>query len=109
MSMTVVVTRNVSDRIRGFLASSMLELAPGVYSGARISPAVRDRIWAVLEDWFAAEVEASIVMVWQEPQMPGGQQVLTMGVPPVELVEHDGMVLAMRRKTEEMPSEPPDP
>jgi CRISPR-associated endoribonuclease Cas2 subtype I-E len=31
MSMTVVVTRNVSDRIRGFLSSSMLELAPKHY------------------------------------------------------------------------------
>lgn len=103
MSTTVVVTRNVSDRIRGFLASSMLELAPGVYTGARVSPAVRDRIWTVLEDWFGAEVEASIVMVWDEPQMPGGQQVRTLGVPPVELVELDGMVLTMRRKTEEAP------
>lgn len=102
MSMTVVVTRNVSDRIRGFLASSMLELAPGVYTGARISPAIRDRIWEVLEDWFWAEVEASIVMVWEEPQMPGGQQVRTLGVPPVELVEVDGMVLTMRRRTNEV-------
>ena len=30
MSMTVVVARNVSPRVRGFLASAMLELAPGV-------------------------------------------------------------------------------
>ncbi|NLG68436.1 MAG: type I-E CRISPR-associated endoribonuclease Cas2, partial [Firmicutes bacterium] len=59
MSTTVIVTRNVSDRIRGFLASSMLELAPGVYCGFRLSPAVRARIWGVLEEWFAAEVDAS--------------------------------------------------
>lgn len=45
MPMTVVVTRNVSDRVRGFLSSSMLELAPGVYSGARMSSAVRQRVW----------------------------------------------------------------
>jgi CRISPR-associated protein Cas2 len=97
MSMTVVVTRNVSDRIRGFLASSMLELAPGVYSGARLSPAVRDRIWSVLEDWFFAEADASIVMVWQDASMPGGQSVKSLGTPPVDLVELDGVVLAKRQ------------
>lgn len=96
MSMTVAVTRNVSPRIRGFLASSMLELAPGVYSAPRLSPAVRDRIWAVLVDWFTAEQEASIVMVWVDPSMPGGQNVRTLGLPPVELVELDGIVVARR-------------
>lgn len=96
MSMTVVVTRNVAHRIRGFLASSMLELAPGVYSAPRLSPAVRERIWTVLTDWFAAEREASIVMVWVDPAMPGGQNVRTLGLPPVELVELDGIVLTRR-------------
>lgn len=97
MSMTVIVTRNVSRRIRGFLASSTLELAPGVYSGARLSPAVRDRIWAVLEEWFSAEVDASIIMLWYEPQMPGGQALRVLGIPPTDFVEMDGMVLAKRR------------
>lgn len=96
MSLTVVVTRNVSDRIRGFLASSMLELGPGVYSGARLSKGVRERIWEVLEDWFAAERDASIVMVWRDAQLPGGQAVRTLGVPPVDLVEVDGLILTRR-------------
>ncbi|HOB89204.1 MAG: type I-E CRISPR-associated endoribonuclease Cas2e [Bacillota bacterium] len=94
--MTVIVTRNVSDRIRGFLASSMLELAPGVYTAPRHSPAVRERIWNVLEDWFVLEENASIVMVWSEHTMPGGQAVKALGVPPVELVEVDGLVLTKR-------------
>lgn len=97
MSITVVVTRNVSNRVRGFLSSSMLELAPGVYSGARLSIAVRDRIWNVLQEWFSAEVDASIVMVWQEPHMPGGQSVKFLGVPPVDLVELDGVILTRHR------------
>lgn len=96
MSLTVVVTRNVSNRIRGFLASSMLELGPGVYSGARLSRAVRERIWEVLEDWFIAETDASIVMVWRDSELPGGQAVRTLGVPPVDLVEVDGLVLTRR-------------
>lgn len=96
MSMTVVVTRNVSDRVRGFLASSMLELAPGVYSAPRITPAVRERIWRVLSDWFSNEKEASIVMLWADTSMPGGQAAAALGLPPIQLLEIDGM-LATRR------------
>lgn len=97
MAMTVVVTRNASARIRGFLASSMLEVAPGVYSGARLSPAVRERIWSVLGDWFPDETEETgIVMLWQEPRMPGGQAVKTLGTPPLDLVEMDGVVLTRK-------------
>lgn len=96
MSMTVVVTRNVSDRVRGFLASSMLELAPGVYSAPRISPAVRERIWRVLSDWFSNEKEASVVMLWADASVPGGQAAATLGLPPIQLLEIDGM-LATRR------------
>lgn len=96
MSMTVVATRNVPDRIRGFLASSMLELAPGVYSAPHLSPAVRDRIWAVLRDWCGLAIELSVVMVWAEPSMPGGQAVRVIGAPPVDLIELDGLVVTKR-------------
>lgn len=96
MSMTVVVTRNVSARVRGFLASVMLELAPGVYSAPRISPAVRDRIWDVLNDWFPNEQEASIIMIWPEREIPGGQAVRTLGCPPIDFVNVDGLILARR-------------
>lgn len=95
MSMTVVVTRNVPDRIRGFLASSMLEVGPGVYTGSSLSVAVRNRIWDVLEDWFPG-VDSSIVMVWADGRVPGGQSVKVLGVPPIDLVELDGIVLSRR-------------
>lgn len=105
MSMTVVVTRNVSDRIRGFLASSMLELGPGVYSAPRLSPAVRERLWNVVAEWFLLEREASMVMVWADPQMPGGQNVRVLGVPPVELVEVDGLIVTRRPLKPEKPTD----
>lgn len=98
MPMTVVVTRNVSQRTRGFLASSMLELAAGVYSSPRLSAAVRDRIWTVLEAWWPYEEDASIIMVWAEKNVPGGQAVNTLGTPPIDLVEIDGIVLARREQ-----------
>jgi CRISPR-associated protein Cas2 len=96
MSMTTVVTRNVSMRVRGFLASAMLELVPGVYSSPRMSPRVRDRVWDVLKDWFSAEPDASIVMLWQDKTVPGGQSVRTLGSPPIAFVEVDGLILAHR-------------
>ena len=46
--MTVVVTVNVEPRYRGFLASAMLEIAPGVYTGPNMTGGIRDRIWEVL-------------------------------------------------------------
>jgi len=96
MSMTVVVTRNVSDRVRGFLASTMLELAPGVYSSPRLNAGVRDRIWNVVEEWFAVEVDASLVMLWGDSQMPGGMSIRVLGLPPIELVEIDGLIVSRR-------------
>lgn len=96
MPMTMVVTRNVSDRTRGFLASTMLELAPGVYSAPRLSAAVRSRVWGVLEDWWPYERDASLVMVWSDAQTPGGQRVSTLGLPSIDLPEIDGIVLARR-------------
>ena len=96
MSMTVVVTRNAKARTRGFLASTMLELAPGVYTAPRISPAVRDRIWRVVEEWFPDEIDASIIMLWEDNNLPGGQAVRILGSPPIRLVEIDGLITACR-------------
>jgi CRISPR-associated endoribonuclease Cas2 subtype I-E len=46
--MTVIVTRDVVARFRGFLASCMLEIGLGVYTAPRMNAAVRTRVWSVL-------------------------------------------------------------
>ena len=67
MSMTVVVTRNVPDRFRGFLASCMLELAPGVYASPRMSKGVRDRVWRVCDEWQdELPLDGGILMSWKD-------------------------------------------
>ena len=43
MPMTIVVTRDVEARYRGFLTSVMLEIAPGVYVAPDLSAGVRQR------------------------------------------------------------------
>ena len=53
MPMCVIVTRDVPARFRGFLASCMLEIAPGVYTQPDMSVSVRERVWTVLSDWWA--------------------------------------------------------
>lgn len=69
MPMTVVVTRNVPMRFRGFLASTMLEVSPGVYTNPKLSRGVGQRIWNVLSEWFDhTGQDASIVMLWGSVQ-----------------------------------------
>ena len=88
--MVVVVTSNVADRFRGFLASAMLEIAPGVYTAPRMSKAVRDRVWAVLVDWHGQLGGGSILMTWRDASEPCGQGIRTLGLPARTFVELDG-------------------
>jgi CRISPR-associated protein Cas2 len=105
MSMTVVVTRNVAARFRGFLASCMLEIAPGVYTAPHLTRGVRERVWNVCCDWFGEINEGSIVMTWRDESLPGSQGILTLGTPPKELCDHEGVVLARVRLPD--PADPP--
>ena len=91
--MTVVVTRDVADRFRGFLASTMLEIAPGVYTAPRMNKAVRERVWSVLKEWFIDLGGGGIVMTWRSPSAVTQQEVLVLGEPPKELVDHEGVIL----------------
>lgn len=100
MTMTIVVTRNVEPRVRGFLSSTMLEIASGVYTAPTLTAAVRDRIWAVLEKWEVGTREDGAVMTWPETQAPGGQIVRILGDPPLELHETASVVLARRPLSE---------
>jgi CRISPR-associated protein Cas2 len=101
VSFTVVITRDVEDRFRGFLASAMQEVAPGTYLNPNLSPAVRERIWIVLEDWFHAlgrggASGGSIVMAWGDNGQIGGLGLKSLGLPARTLSEVDGLLLVCR-------------
>lgn len=101
MGMTLVVTNKVAWRIRGFLASVMLEIAPGIYTGPRMTVAVRERIWRVLCDWSGeGSPESAILMTWPDRSSPGGQAFLVLGSPRNELYEHDGVFLVRSELTQ---------
>ena len=96
MPMCVVVTRDVPARFRGFLASCMLEIAPGVYTQPDMSASVRERAWRVLSEWWAYLGQGAIVMTWASPTSPERQGVLMLGEPAKDIVDHDGLYLVRR-------------
>ena len=91
--MTVVVTVNVEARYRGFLASVMLEIAPGVYTSPRMTSGIRDRIWKVLSGWYNELDRGAIVMTWSEPEAVGEQRIRLLGDAPKTIVDADGVHL----------------
>lgn len=96
MSLVVVVTRDVADRYRGFLSSTMLEIAPTVYIAPRMNTGVRLRIWNALSKWYESEPSGSIVMVWRDINETGSVGIANLGTPPRELVDIDGLWLTKR-------------
>ncbi len=96
MPMAMVVTRNVEARYRGFLASTMLEIAPGMYVAPNLTASVRTRVWTVLSKWWAALGSGSIVMVWRDSKATGNLRIETLGEPPKEIVDADGILLVRR-------------
>ena len=98
--MTIVITRNVAPRIRGFLASVMLEIAPGVYISPRINQGVRDRILGVLDDYWVEQPDQGIVVCWESKLMPGGVDLKVWGSPVHAIDEIDGLFLCRRSLTD---------
>ncbi len=99
MPMTLVVTRNVEARYRGFLTSILLEVAPGVYVAPDLSVGVRTRVWNVLSSWWSVLRNGSIVMVWRDTKAVGDLRIETLGEPPKEIVDADGILLVKRQQT----------
>jgi CRISPR-associated protein Cas2 len=97
MPMTVIVTRDVADRYRGFLASIMPEVATGVFTAPELSKGVRERIWAVLSEWWPALPGGGIVMLWKDDGAPGRLGVKSLGVPSRELADLDGVLVTKKK------------
>jgi CRISPR-associated protein Cas2 len=95
--MTVVIVRDVADRYRGFLASIMPEIAPGVFVSAHLSRGVRERVVLVLADWWNAMPGGSVVMTWRDDTLPGRLGLWSLGLPHRELVDLDGLLLVRRK------------
>lgn len=97
MALTMIVTRNVEARYRGFLTSVMLEVSAGVYVAPDMTKGVRERTWAVLNDWWLALGNGSIVLVWRDTSATGNLRIETLGEPPKDIVDADGILLVKRK------------
>ncbi len=100
--MTIVVTRNVENRIRGFLASIMLEIAPGVYISPRLNTRVHEQMINVLKSYWMNLENQGIVVCWNDKKVPCGIGLFVMGSPPTSICDYDGLFLSMRPLTEKM-------
>ena len=93
---TLVITRDVEARYRGFLTSVMLEVAPGIYVSPQMSAGVRDRIWDVVSDWWSTLQRGSLVMIWRDKGAPGSLRIETLGEPAKKITDADGVLLLKR-------------
>ena len=93
MPMTIIVTRDVADRFRGFAASIMPEVAPGVFVAAELSRGVRERMWNVLAGWWDGMPGGSILLVWRDDSAAGRLSIKSLGLPVRTLVDLDGVLL----------------
>lgn len=97
MPLTMIVTRDVEMRYRGFLTSVMLEIAPGVYVAPEMSAAVRTRVWSVMQDWWTDLGCGSLTLVWRDTKAVGSLRMETLGEPAKTIVDADGILLVKRK------------
>lgn len=96
--MTVVITRDVEDRYRGFLLSCMPEVAPGTYAAVGMNQGIRTRMWDVVSGWHEQLQRGSISMIHEDRSSPSGLRIISVGTPARELVDLDGFYVSLRRK-----------
>ena len=96
MPLSVVIVRDVEDRHRGFLGSAMLELSTGVFAHPKMSAGVRGRLRAAPADWHGALGRGSGLMTWADRGAPGGLGLRTLGEPPRDVQDHEGVLLVRR-------------
>ncbi|MEQ9696091.1 type I-E CRISPR-associated endoribonuclease Cas2e [Shimia sp. SDUM112013] len=97
MPLTVIVTRDVEARYRGFLTSAMLEVSPGVYVAPDMTKGVRERVWAVMRDWHLTLGRGSLTLLWRDKSAVGHLRIETLGEPPKNIVDADGVLLVKRK------------
>ena len=97
MPLTIIITRDVELRYRGFLTSVMLEIAPGTYVAPDMSAGVRKRVWGVLQAWWQELGRGALVLVWRDTSAVGRLRIETLGEPPKTIVDADGVLLVKRK------------
>lgn len=95
MSLTVIVARNAPARVHGFLRSSMVEIAAGVYVSVFLTKRAREQIWEELLPF--GDGECSLVMVAEDSANPQRCCTWCSGTPRRDLLVLDGMLISGKR------------
>ena len=54
-------------------------------------------MWHVLQNWWATLQKGAVVIVWRDVRAVGKLRLKTLGEPPKEIVDADGVLLVKRR------------
>lgn len=95
--MTVIVTENVPDRLRGRLTVWFIEVRAGVYIG-NPTKKHRDAIWKMLVDQ-VNEYHGNVVMAWQSNNEVGFEYDM-IGDNHRAMVRLDGIALVLRKSAQ---------
>ena len=96
MNLTIIITRDVQERYRGYLRSAMLEIDAGVFVSAQLNRDVRDRLWKVLKDWFQVLQRGSIVMIWRDKEVSSNIGLRTLGTSRRDIINIHDFLLTRR-------------
>lgn len=99
--MVVICLSNVAERYHGYLRSVMLNVHPGVFIAMDLDAGSRGRVFATIEEWFAAEPIGSIVLIWKNTNEPMDVEIRNLGTPRREIIEYDDVLGVVRRRLDE--------
>lgn len=97
-ALTVIITRDVESRYRGFLRSAMLEISAGIYISPQLNRDARDRVWEVMAHWHQALHRGSIIMIWRDKTANGHIGLRILGDTIKEFCDVDGFLLTRIQK-----------
>lgn len=96
--LTLIVTRDVEPRYRGFLRSAMIEIAAGIYVSPRLNRDARDRVWEVISRWHQTLRRGCIIMIWHDKDASGNIGLRVLGDTTKQFCDVDGFLLTRVRK-----------
>lgn len=92
-ALTLIVTRDVEPRYRGFLRSVMIEITACIYVSPQLNRDARDRVWDVLTHWHETLHRGSIIMIWRDKGASGNIGFRVLGDMPKQFCDADGFLL----------------